>query len=54
MIKEMRNNIILKLLPKEKFFEEVISDDKKQMRNDQLIVMGWNMYRQELINLLKL
>lgn len=43
MTKELRKTILLKILPKEKTFGEV------ETKEDQLIVIGWNMYRQELI-----
>ena len=47
--------MLKKLLPPEKTWDELMSDveDKEQTRNDQLIIIGWNMYRNELIKSLK-
>ena len=43
MIKELRKTILLQILPQEKTFEEA------KTKHDQLICLGWNMYRQELL-----
>ena len=42
MLKEMQLKILDQLLPEEKFFE------KNETKDDQLIIIGWNMYREEL------
>ena len=48
MVKELKQSILIKLLPSEKFWE--VNDTK----HDQLIILGWNMYREALLERLKL
>ena len=48
MLKELKENIIIRILPQEKTWEEA------ETKHDQLIIIGWNMYREELLKVLKL
>lgn len=50
MINEMKASILRKLLPQEKTWES----EKMMTAHDQLIILGWNMYRETLLEKLKL
>ena len=47
MLKEIQEKLLIRLLPGEKLWD-------KDTKHDQLIIIGWNMYREELLKFLKL
>ncbi len=48
MVKEIKDNLLIRLLPDEKLLEEAKTGD------DQRIILGWNLYREKLLKRLKL
>jgi len=48
MNNELKNDLLKKIFPPEKFFEDGDTPD------DMKIILGWNMYREELLKILKI